>query len=166
MASKWLSSARSRIDTLVDEAKWRGLWGTVRALKLNKFGSKPYLVGEDELGNRYFENKHLTHGRHRWVEYFEQRHISFDPVKIPPEWHAWISHIVDEPPLSNASKPRYQGAITSNRTGTHEMYISQYSPLAKSFSGRAKERVTKWDPSKKRSAEIAPLEGKDIYDLK
>jgi len=29
----------SKIRALVTEAKWRGIWGTVRAVKMNKFGT-------------------------------------------------------------------------------------------------------------------------------
>lgn len=73
------------LRTLAAEARWRGLWGTVRAIKMHRLGSKPYLVGEDEAGNRFFNNPALPAGRDRWVEYAEAK--NFDAVKIAPEWY-------------------------------------------------------------------------------
>lgn len=73
------------LRTLAAEARWRGLWGTVRAIKMHRLGSKSYLVGEDEAGNRFFNNPALPAGRDRWVEYAEAK--NFDAVKIAPEWY-------------------------------------------------------------------------------
>uniref|UniRef100_A0A7S1TNU8 NADH dehydrogenase [ubiquinone] 1 alpha subcomplex subunit 12 n=1 Tax=Erythrolobus australicus TaxID=1077150 RepID=A0A7S1TNU8_9RHOD len=167
--AKYVQNVRSLVSCVVEEAKWRGFWGTVRALKMNKFGSKPNLVGEDALGNRYFENRAMSYGRHRWVEYAEQRHVSFDSVKIPPEWHAWVSYISDElPSRTPPAKPAYQAEITRNMTGTKDRYVSNHSLMAKHYSGRAREKVRAWDPSaaRTRTALDLPADGKDIYDLK
>eukprot|EP00171_Calliarthron_tuberculosum_P011405 IDg11405t1 len=81
------------IKALVTEARWRGVWGTVRALKMNKFGTMHCFVEADEFNNRYFENTSETYGRHRWVEYAESR--GYDSLKIPPDWHAWLHHNTD-----------------------------------------------------------------------
>lgn len=76
------------LRTLVAEARWRGLWGTVRAIKMHRLGSKPYFVAEDEAGNRFFSNPSLPAGRDRWVEYAEAK--NFDAVKIAPEWYVGL----------------------------------------------------------------------------
>lgn len=73
------------LRTLAAEARWRGLWGTVRAIKMHRLGAKPYFVAEDEAGNRFFSNPSLPAGRDRWVEYAEAK--NFDAVKIAPEWY-------------------------------------------------------------------------------
>lgn len=73
------------LRTLAAEARWRGLWGTVRAIKMHRLGAKPYFVGEDEAGNRFFNNPALPAGRDRWVEYAEAK--NYDAVKIAPEWY-------------------------------------------------------------------------------
>jgi hypothetical protein len=132
------------IRALIAEARWRGTWGTIRALKLNKFGTQKYFgrspaavrvrphakryvfdwetrafvrpwpvplqphassnlvrceiycvglqtmndcdhsspVAEDDLGNKFFENKTETYGRDRWVEYSDEK--NFDSSNISP----------------------------------------------------------------------------------
>jgi hypothetical protein len=54
------------VRAMLAEAKWRGLWGTVRAVKMNKF----------------FENKGDSFGRDRWVEYSDSK--NFDSSNISP----------------------------------------------------------------------------------
>mmetsp|Transcript_18038 Transcript_18038/g.31322 ORF Transcript_18038/g.31322 Transcript_18038/m.31322 type:complete len:171 (+) Transcript_18038:107-619(+) len=170
-----MAVARGFLNTLksyAEEVRWRGLWGTVRALKLNKFGSHKYLVGEDEFGNRYFENNSEWYGRHRWVEYFEERHVAFDSVKVPPQWHAWISYVIDETPSKDPlPAPKYQSKVTGNTSGTKDMYISSYSPLSVYYKGHASGKIQAWDP-RKPSRRTIPRSanqddsGKDVLDLK
>jgi NADH:ubiquinone oxidoreductase subunit len=57
------------------------------------------LVGQDEFGNRYFEahtdrESYDKGRRRRYVTYKGYAEAS----KIPPEWHAWMHYITDEPP--------------------------------------------------------------------
>ncbi len=58
---------------------------------------KGKFVGNDSLGNRYYEEKtkSVYDGRQqrRWVIY-KSRH---DVAKIPPEWHAWLHYRSDKP---------------------------------------------------------------------
>jgi NADH:ubiquinone oxidoreductase subunit len=65
---------------------------------------KGQLVGEDEFGNKYFENKDYIYGhtcsfrfdvagRDRWVEYKDK--WDFDASTVTPEWHSWLHHIGD-----------------------------------------------------------------------
>ena len=115
---------------LVTEAKWRGIWGTVRALKMNKFGTMHCYVDSDSFGNRYFENKEETYGRHRWVEYAETR--NYDSLKIPPDWHAWLHHNSDVPPSERPlEQPIFQSEVTGNPTGTDKAYYPPGHPLHK-----------------------------------
>lgn len=57
-----------------------------------KFGR---LVGEDHLGNKYYEDLNEKHGQHRWVEYKDI--WNYDASMVPPSWHGWLCHIHDEP---------------------------------------------------------------------
>jgi NADH ubiquinone oxidoreductase subunit NDUFA12 len=70
------------VRAMLAEAKWRGLWGTVRAVKMNKFGTQQFFVAEDEQGNKFFENKGDSFGRDRWVEYSDSK--NFDSSNISP----------------------------------------------------------------------------------
>lgn len=157
----------SAVRALAGEARWRGLWGTVVALKLNKFGSMKNFVHEDEFGNRYFENRHTTYGRDRWIEYSERKNP--DSSRVPPEWHAWLHHIVDERPSEKPLlKKSWEKEVTGNLTGTQNAYAPVHNPLSRNFVGLAKEKTMAWDPK----SDTGVVKGKpglaemDIYDLK
>jgi len=68
------------------------------------------LVGSDAYGNRYYRDRGATPLRRgggrfsrekRWVIYNGEPEAS----KVPPEWHAWLHHTVNE--LPRADRPRY-----------------------------------------------------------
>lgn len=72
---------------MVQDARERGFWSTVDALKYGRLGSAEYLVGVDEVGNRYYENPNAIIGRERWVEYYGiEKKTGTDALKIPAEW--------------------------------------------------------------------------------
>jgi NADH:ubiquinone oxidoreductase subunit len=71
-------------------------------------------VGEDSGGNRYYQQP--GRGR-RWVVY----NGDAEPSRIPPGWHAWIHHRVDDPPA--AYQPReWEKPHQPNLTGTAQAY--------------------------------------------
>jgi len=55
-------------------------------------------VGQDEFGNKYYEDNTFFVPRNRYVIYAERVWLNYDASQIPPEWHRWIHHICDEPP--------------------------------------------------------------------
>ena len=73
-------------------------------------------IGKDALGNVYFTTKA---GDRRWVIY----NGSNDTSRIPPDWYAWMHHLIDGhpdqalPPVRKFEKPP-----VPNRTGTAEAY--------------------------------------------
>ena len=78
-------------------------------------------VGVDEFGNRYYRGKGKTlHGRERrWVVYKGSAEAS----KVPPEWHAWLHHTVDESLTEGAAKAKsWQKPHLPNLTGTPAAY--------------------------------------------
>ena len=80
---------------------WDGnTWGT--RLTIWRQGR---LVGKDEFGNRYYEQKKGVGplGRpRRWVTYTDFAEAS----KVPAEWHGWLHYTVDEPPTAQNYHPR------------------------------------------------------------
>lgn len=90
-------------------------------------------VGEDSQGNRYFREKipsregaeaDLPTGggrkaRRRWVIYNGEAEAS----RVPPEWHAWLHYIVEEPPsvAPLPTKP-WEQEHRPNLTGTPHAY--------------------------------------------
>lgn len=88
------------------------------------FGDK---VGEDEFGNRYYRSKSGRYegvgkpgAERRWVEY---RGIT-EPTKVPPQWHAWLHHMVNEAPTMEDERKRHkwQQDHLPNLTGTELAY--------------------------------------------
>lgn len=101
---------------------WGGnTWGT--RLTIWRQGR---LVGQDDLGNRYYEQKlgvgaagPLPGKLRRWVTYKDLAEAS----QVPPDWHGWLHHTFDEPPTADAyeAKP-WQLAHRMNMTGTRDAW--------------------------------------------
>ena len=86
------------------------------------------LVGTDKTGNRYYRLRRprkLVRGggrpsrERRWVIYVGEAEAS----RVPPEWHAWLHHTIDQPP-KDADKLKYpwQKEHVPNLTGTPAAY--------------------------------------------
>ncbi len=77
-------------------------------------------VGEDLLGNRYFEARREANGRkRRWVIY----NGSTDASRIPPDWHSWIHGTVDDVPSISLPAPKtWETAPVPNLTGSAGAY--------------------------------------------
>lgn len=120
------------------------------------------IVGEDEFNNRYFEKKTESYGRHRWVEYVDERNP--DSLKVTPEWHAWLHHNIDIAPVKvPLPKPMYQTDAVGNSTGTRNAYFQPNHRLAKEFAGTAEEKYEMWKPREKKDV---VEKGGDVLDLK
>ena len=72
------------------------------------------LKGEDYLGNKYYEETSCQHGRHRWVEYNPKYGWNWDPTRIPPEWHGWLTHMTDSTVSNPSTKRGMQNNWASN----------------------------------------------------
>ena len=72
------------------------------------------LVGEDEFGNKYYQNKR----NERWVIYAADVEAS----KITSEWFMWIHHTIEKPPLENKKSYFWQKKHLENLTGTDNAY--------------------------------------------
>ena len=77
-------------------------------------------VGEDDLGNAYWEGGQDTAGNpRRWVIYVGAN----DASRVPPEWFSWLHHQIDDIP-SRAFPPArpWQKHGVPNMTGTALAY--------------------------------------------
>lgn len=83
---------------------------------------KARLVGEDEQGNRYYEeaSPSASDGRHRrWVIY----HGVAEASRVPADWHGWLHHTFDAPPTEAPFNPRdWELDHLPNMTGTPLAY--------------------------------------------
>ena len=84
------------------------------------------LVGRDADGNRYYESRSVRPGQRmrRWVIYAGAPEAS----KVPPEWHAWLHHMVDEVPAPGQKYP-WELPHQPNLTGTPLAYHPHGSVL-------------------------------------
>ena len=99
---------------------------------------KGEFVGEDEFGNRYYSEKN---GARRWVIYNGVAEAS----AIPPGWHGWMHHRVDEPPKSY--EPReWQKAHEPNLTGTAYAYRPKGSILGSPTRPTTDGEYEPWKP--------------------
>lgn len=80
-------------------------------------------VGEDALGNVYYEGGRDTAGNpRRWVIY----EGSNDASRVAPEWFSWLHHQVDDVPGRALPAPRaWQKEALPNMTGTSRAYRPQ-----------------------------------------
>ncbi len=107
---------------------------------------KGQYVGEDSLGNQYYQERFLfskpNRPPRRWVYYSGEAEAS----KVPCEWHGWL-HFTHEAPLSN--KPyAWQKPHQQNLTGTAQAYRPPQSAIRTSFP-TAPQRYEAWEPNKK-----------------
>ncbi|MDR6126159.1 NADH:ubiquinone oxidoreductase subunit [Sphingomonas sp. SORGH_AS802] len=77
-------------------------------------------VGEDELGNVYYEGGTDTAGNpRRWVIY----QGSNDASRVPPDWFSWLHHQIDDVPSKALPPVRpWQKPALPNLTGTPLAY--------------------------------------------
>lgn len=95
---------------------WNG--ATLGTRVTTRFGGTR--VGEDRLGNVYYQGKPIRNGiRKRWVIY----NGSNDASRVPPEWHPWLHHQVEELPDVSLPPPRrWEKEGRENLTGTNMAY--------------------------------------------
>jgi NADH:ubiquinone oxidoreductase subunit len=102
-------------------------------------------VGTDEFGNRYYRMWGRRAGRdRRWVLYAGEPEAS----KVPPEWHAWLHHIVNEPPtVAKPAKYSWEKPYQPNQTGTPSAYLPPGHVLRGGHRPRATGDYEPWRPS-------------------
>jgi NADH:ubiquinone oxidoreductase subunit len=108
------------------------------------------LVGADGYGNRYYRLRgdkpaRLGGGRfsrqRRWVIYKGEPEGS----KVPPEWHAWLHHVVDEVPQPH-QRHSWEKDHQANMTGTPLAYHPRGSVLRGGHRVRATGDYEPWSP--------------------
>ena len=103
------------------------------------------LVGDDEFGNRYYEqvrgDSPLDTPR-RWVTYAKLS----EPSQVPPAWHGWLHHTVKEPPPAAIEQRPWQRAHRMNMTGTSEAYRPPGSILTPGERPKATGDYDAWRP--------------------
>ena len=121
---------------------WGGnTWGTRFTIwKQGRF------IGEDEFGNRYYEQVRghsPLDGPRRWVTY---RKLS-ESSQIPADWHGWMHHTVKDPPtVARPAARSWQKPHLMNMTGTSQAYRPPGSILTPESRAKATGDYTAWKP--------------------
>lgn len=100
-----------------------GLLNSIKRIYLTDDLKIGTLVGEDDFGNKYYENPYYFVPRNRWVVFNEKRGLDYNASQIPPEWHRWMTHMTEYPPT--VEKPvHYDWMLPhqENQTGTSDAY--------------------------------------------
>lgn len=115
---------------------WQGqTWGT--RLWIKRFGE---FVGEDEFGNRYYQDKRANR---RYVTYAGYA----DASTIPPGWHGWMHFRTDVPPPRAAYQPHdWEKPHEPNLTGTAAAYRPEGSLLNSGQRPRVTGDYEAWSP--------------------
>lgn len=103
---KWLSN--NTLGTLL-LTRWRG-----------------ELVGQDELGNRYYRERGAAtrdfRGERRWVVYAFEGEV--EASAVPPGWNAWLHHNREKSPAEEPlPAPRWEKEHQPNLSGTPNAYL-------------------------------------------
>ena len=75
------------------------------------------LIGQDEYGNVYYEERKAVSGFHN------KRYVIYkglaEPSKVPASWHGWLHHAVELPPTeAPLDRQGFEIDHTPNMTGT------------------------------------------------
>jgi NADH:ubiquinone oxidoreductase subunit len=108
-------------------------------------GRRAQLVGRDEQGNRYFEERKpsLDNRKRRYVIY---KGLA-EPSRVPPDWHGWLHHTFDKPP-TDAPLPRksWEKEHKPNLTGTLQAYRPKGSLASDAERRKAAGDYEAWKP--------------------
>jgi NADH:ubiquinone oxidoreductase subunit len=95
-------------------------------------------VGEDGLGNEYYETRD---GKRRWVCY----HDVPEATQVPAEWHGWLHFTWDEPPTkAPVIHKEWEKPHQENMTGSARAYAPAGS--MRQSSPAEHENYTAWQP--------------------
>jgi NADH:ubiquinone oxidoreductase subunit len=114
---------------------WNGATAGVRFTILRR----GVFVGQDEMGNRYFEARDASDSydgrKRRWVIFNGYAEAS----KVPPDWHGWLHHTFVEPPTTAPlPRKRWEKEHLPNLSGT----IYAYRPKGSIARGGERQRAT------------------------
>ncbi len=102
-------------------------------------GRRGRFVGQDELGNRYYEARDNSDSydsrKRRWVIYNGYAEAS----KVSPDWHGWLHYTFDEPPTVEPFLIKsWEKEHRPNLTGT----IHAYKPQGAISHGGVRQKAT------------------------
>ena len=108
-------------------------------------GRRGVLIGEDEQGNRYYEERRasLEGRKRRYVIYSGLAEAS----KVPPNWHGWMHHTINDPPtVTPLKRQKWEKQHQPNLTGTVGAYRPKGSLARGGVRAAAASDYEPWTP--------------------
>ena len=122
-------------------------WNGATLGALFDIGRRGVQVGEDEQGNRYYEERRasLDGGRKR-------RYVIYNGLveasRVPPDWHGWIHHTIEQPPTEAPLKRQiWEKPHEPNYTGTVRAYRPKGSLARGGERASAASDYQSWTPN-------------------
>jgi NADH:ubiquinone oxidoreductase subunit len=122
-------------------------WNGATLGALFDIGRRGVFVGEDEYGNRYYEEKKpsLEGRKRRYVIYKNLAEASL----VTPDWHGWMHHIVDEPPtVAPMKRHAWELPHLPNQTGTVRAYRPKGSLARGGVRATSTADYESWSPDR------------------
>jgi NADH:ubiquinone oxidoreductase subunit len=103
------------------------------------------LIGEDEQGNRYFEERKAT------LEGRKRRYVLYkgyaEPSKVPVDWHGWLHHTFEQPPTVEPFVLQFwEKPHQPNLTGTIYAYRPKGSLMDRTDTAKVALGYEPWTP--------------------
>jgi NADH:ubiquinone oxidoreductase subunit len=120
-------------------------WNGATFGTLYDIGRRGVAVGQDDQGNRYFEERRPSpDGRkRRWVIYAGLA----EPSKVPPDWHGWLHYSFEDPPtIAPLPRKPWEKAHIPNLTGTPGAYRPKGSLARGGDRAKATGDYEAWSP--------------------
>lgn len=133
---------KSLMNWLASVFTW---WNSATIGTLIFTANKGKQVGEDEQGNKYYEERKTPKGRakRRWVIY----NGTVEASRISSEWHGWLHHTFAEPPTEKPFvKKTWELPHSPNMTGTSRAYHPDGSLATPASRPHATGDYEAWSP--------------------
>jgi NADH:ubiquinone oxidoreductase subunit len=123
-------------------------WNGATIGALFDIGRRGSFVGADEQGNRYFEERKPS------IEGRKRRYVIYSGLaeasRVPPDWHGWMHHIVDEPPtVAPLKRQKWEKSHMPNQTGTVRAYRPKGSLARGGVRAAATSDYEAWTPGER-----------------
>ena len=120
-------------------------WNGATIGALYDIGRRSKLVGEDEQGNKYYEERRPSRdGKPR-------RYVIYNGVaegsRVPPDWHGWMTYMFQDPPtVTPLPRQAWERPHQPNMTGTIYAYRPPGS-LAREGEAHGEAAYEAWKPN-------------------
>jgi NADH:ubiquinone oxidoreductase subunit len=120
-------------------------WNGATIGTLFDIGRRGALVGKDEYGNRYYEERRPS------LEGRKRRYVVYDGLseasRVPPNWNGWLRYTIDETPNENPlPRKSWELPHRPNLTGTVRAYRPKGSIARGGVRAAASSDYEAWKP--------------------